>query len=92
MRSPQTAAVWCSCAAAVATTPSVRCGCWICLTRPSGASLTLARWAETGILTREAAVYNELARHFGRIRIFTYGDDSDLAHRSAFARVTPAAR
>jgi glycosyltransferase involved in cell wall biosynthesis len=55
--------------------------------------LSLGHWADLGILTREAAVYNELARYFGQVRIFTYGGETDLAFSHVFAenvRVVPA--
>lgn len=47
--------------------------------------MSLTRWAQAGMLTREVAFYNVLASHFRKIYIFTYGDQADLQYRSLLA-------
>ena len=48
-----------------------------------GVSLKL--WDETGLLTREIALYNKLAKEIKTIYFFTYGNQSDLEYKKCLA-------
>ena len=47
--------------------------------------VSLKRWDEVGNLSREIALYNELAQHLKRIYFFTYGNQDDLKYRDQLA-------
>ncbi len=49
------------------------------------AGMSLRKWAKAGILTREVALYNELAKHFDKIYFLTYGDKHELQYKSFLA-------
>lgn len=44
--------------------------------------MSLRKWYEAGILSRELKPYNELAKYFDKIFIVTYGGSSELFYRS----------
>lgn len=48
--------------------------------------VSLKEWAEKGLLTREIALYNELAEKINRIYFFTYGDKTDLSYAHLLAK------
>ena len=48
--------------------------------------MSLKIWDECGILTREIAPYNILAKHFKKIYVFTYGDAEELEYKSLLAQ------
>lgn len=48
--------------------------------------MSLKLWDECGILSREIAPYNILAKYFKRIYVFTYGDNEDLKYKSLLAQ------
>ena len=47
--------------------------------------VSLKRWDEVGNLSREIALYNELAPHLRRIYFFTYGSSDDLRYQDRLA-------
>jgi|Deesub1362A_J573_1020465.scaffolds.fasta_scaffold08313_2 glycosyltransferase involved in cell wall biosynthesis len=47
--------------------------------------MSLKRWDEKGMLSREVAWYNELAKFFKKIYFFTYGDETDLNYQNHLA-------
>jgi len=47
--------------------------------------MSLAKWAQVGMLEREVEPYNELAKHLNKIYMFTYGDKSDLNYKKYLA-------
>ncbi len=49
------------------------------------AGISLKIWHDTGMIDREAAIYNKLSNHFKYIYIFTYGDNCDLECKSYLA-------
>ncbi|MCD4782183.1 MAG: glycosyltransferase family 4 protein [Candidatus Omnitrophica bacterium] len=49
------------------------------------AGMSLDAWYKGGMLTREIAMYNELARHFNKIYFISYGDENELQYRELLA-------
>lgn len=49
-----------------------------------GGSLRL--WEEVGFIDREARIYNELAKNFNSVYIFTYGNKEDQKYSKYFAK------
>lgn len=49
------------------------------------AGMSLKKWSEGGMLSREIKLYNELARHFDRIYFLTYGGEEENEHRNFLA-------
>jgi glycosyltransferase involved in cell wall biosynthesis len=47
--------------------------------------MSLKKWDERGMLSREVAWYNELAKFFKKIYFFTYGDETDLNYQNHLA-------
>lgn len=49
------------------------------------AGMSLDAWHKGGMLTREIAIYNELAGHLNKIYFLTYGDEKELQYRKLLA-------
>ena len=49
------------------------------------AGMSLDAWHRGGMLTREIAIYNELARHLNKIYFLSYGDEKELQYRELLA-------
>ena len=49
------------------------------------AGMSLDAWHKGGMLTREIAIYNELAGHLNKIYFLTYGDEKELRYRKLLA-------
>ena len=49
------------------------------------AGMSLDAWHKGGMLTREIAIYNELARHLNKIYFLSYGDETELQYRELLA-------
>jgi glycosyltransferase involved in cell wall biosynthesis len=64
--------------------PLTSAGCLLALFFTRGVSLR--QWSKSGLLSREVALYRELARHGVRTAFFTYGNADDLH----FAEQLPA--
>jgi len=49
------------------------------------AGMSLDAWHKGGMLTREIAIYNELARNLDKIYFLSYGDENELQYRKLLA-------
>lgn len=47
--------------------------------------MSMKKWHDSGMIDREVALYNELAKHYKAIYFFTYGVADDLDYRSYLA-------
>jgi glycosyltransferase involved in cell wall biosynthesis len=47
-------------------------------------NISLYQWANLGLINREIKLYKELAKHFGKIYLFTYGDFRDQNYCGLF--------
>ena len=47
--------------------------------------VSLKTWHDIGMIDREVAVYNELAKYFKHVYFFTYGGEDDLKFTSYLA-------
>jgi len=49
------------------------------------AGMSLDAWHKGGMLTREIAIYNELAKHLNKVYFLSYGDEKELQYRELLA-------
>ncbi|HHE40732.1 MAG TPA: hypothetical protein ENL10_04445, partial [Candidatus Cloacimonetes bacterium] len=49
------------------------------------AGMSLDAWHKGGMLTREIAIYNELARNLDKIYFLSYGDETELRYKELLA-------
>lgn len=47
--------------------------------------MSLKKWSEEGMLSREVRIYNELAKHFDKIYFLTYGGEEENGYRNFLA-------
>lgn len=48
--------------------------------------MSLRKWSQAGIIKRELKLYNELAAHFDKIYLLTYGNARELRYHSLLAK------
>lgn len=49
------------------------------------AGMSVKKWSEGGMLSREVMLYNELAEHFEKIYFLTYGGDEEREYKNTLA-------